>query len=292
MHRNIADLSLAEVSKLAKATNMRQVGHRPPFGRYVRDLWRRRHFLWTLSSARSLAKNEGQRFGQLWAFINPLLLIATYLFIFGLLLRTGRGIDNFVGYLAIGVVLFGLSASTLTSGSRAIINNTGLVRALHFPRALLPLAVVLTEVLALLPGLLVLVVVLPLTGEWPMWSWLLFPFTIVLQGLQQAGMVLILARIVNASADVWNLIPVAVRLGRYVSGVFFSIAAMTANYPVIGAILDYQPLALQLTVARQSLMGEFELSLLPWVVSIAWAIVLPVVGLWVFWRDEARYGRG
>ncbi|MGJ3510058.1 ABC transporter permease [Enemella sp. A6] len=292
MDHNIADLSLSEVSKIAKTAGMRQVGHRPPFGAYIRDLWQRRSFLWTLSSARSLAKNEGQRFGQLWAFINPLLLIATYLFIFGLLLRTGRGIDNFVGYLAIGVVLFGLSASTLTSGSRAIVGNTGLVRALHFPRALLPLAVVLTEVLALLPGLLVLVVVLPLTGERPMWSWLLFPVAIVLQGLMQAGMVLILARIVNASADVWNLIPVAVRLGRYVSGVFFSISAMTANWPVVGAILDNQPLALQLTIARQALMGEFELSWTPWLVSIAWAIVLPVVGLWVFWRDEARYGRG
>lgn len=292
MNDGTADFSLAEVSGIAGQTGMRQVGTRPPFGQYLRSLWARRGFLWTLSAGRSYAKNEGQRFGQLWGVINPLLLIVTYLFVFGYLLGTRGEIQNFVGFLAIGVVLFGLSAATLTTGSRAIRNNTGLVRALHFPRALLPLSVVLTEVLALLPGLAVLVVILPFTGEMPRWSWLLFPVAVFLQACMQAGLVLMLARVVHASADFWNLIPNAVRLMRYLSGVFFSITAVASSIPVVGAVLEYQPFALQLTLARQALMGEFDLSLTAWLIGLGWAVLLPMIGIWIFWRDEARYGRG
>lgn len=290
--RPVADLSLEEVTALARRTSMRKVGTRPPFGQYLKDLWDRRHFLWTLSSGRNYARNEGQRFGQLWAVINPLLLIATYLFIFGYLLRTGRGIDNFVAYLSIGVILFGVSAATLTGGSRAILNNTGLVRALQFPRAILPISVVLTEVLALVPGLVVLLVILPFTSEMPHWKWLLLPVPIALLLLQQVGMTLILARVVNASVDTWNLIPVAVRVMRYLSGVFFSVSVVTKGHPVLGVILEYQPFALQLTLARQTLMSEFPIQPTDWLVGLGWALVLPIAGLWIFWRDEARYGRG
>ncbi|MEZ5086389.1 MAG: ABC transporter permease [Tessaracoccus sp.] len=292
MSEPIASMPLAQVAELARDSELREVGTRPPFRDYVVDLWRRRSFIWTLSSAKSLAKNEGQRFGQLWAVINPLLLIATYFFIFGFLLDMSRQVDNFIGFLSIGVVLFGLSASTATSGSRAILNNTGLVRALHFPRAVLPVSAVLTEAIMLLPGVAVLLVLLPFTGEMPSFSWLLLPLALLMQVLMQTGIVLILARIVNASVDFWNLIPVAVRILRYLSGVFFSISVVTEGHPILGAILDYQPFALQLTLARQALMGEFSLSLSSWLVGAAWAIVLPVVGLWIFWQDEAKYGRG
>ncbi len=292
MSREISTLTFDEVTVLASKTDMRKIGTRPPFAAYVRELWQRREFLWTLSSAKSTAKNEGQRLGQVWSVLNPLLLIATYLFVFGFLLGTNRGVDNFVGFLAVGVILFGLSASTVTKGSRAILNNKGLVRALHFPRAVLPLSSVLTECLALLPGLGVLLVVLPLTGERPRWSWLLFPLAFLMQGFMQAGMALILARIVNASADIWNLVIVAVRLMRYLSGVFFSIAAMVPSHPVLGAVLQYQPFALQLSLARQALMAQFTVQWSQWLVGLGWAVLLPVAGLWIFWRDEARYGRG
>ena len=289
---DIASMSLAEAEALARRTSMREVGTRPPFGRYLRDLWSRRHFLWTLSSARSFARNEGQRFGQLWAFVNPLLLIATYFFIFGFLLNTTRGVDNFVGFLSIGVILFGVSAATLTAGSRAILNNTGLVRALQFPRAILPISVVLTEVISLLPGLVVLLLIMPLAGETPNWGWLLLPIPIVFQLLQQVGMVLVLARVVNASVDVWNLVPVAVRVMRYLSGVFFSVTAVTSGNPTLGAVLEYQPFALQLTLVRQLLMEEFPIQWMDWAIGAGWALVLPIFGLWIFWIDEARYGRG
>lgn len=285
-------MSLDEARRYAESHHLRQVGERPAFRDYVSDLWQRRSFIWTMAEAKRYAKNEGQKYGQLWAILNPLLLIGSYLFVFGFLLNASGGTENFIGYLAVGIIVFGMTSSTLTSGSRAILNNTGLVRALQFPRAVLPISTVITETLEMATGLVLLLVIMPFTGDLPHWKWLLLPVAIGLQLLIQTGITLILARLVNMSADLWNLIPVAVRLLRYVSGVFFSIAAATKNHPVLYAILEFQPFALPLTLARQAMMGEFSLDWRHWAAAAAYALVLPIAGLWIFWRDEAKYGRG
>lgn len=257
------------------------------------DLWKRRGFVATLSSSRSDARYQDNRLGRLWSVFNPMLLILSYFLIFGVLLGTSRGVDNFVGFLSIGVIIFGVSGAVISSGARAIAGNTGLLRALRFPRAVLPISVGITEMLANLPAFGVLVALMFVSGETPTWAWLLFPVALVIQAVQVTGIALIAARITHTSRDVANLIPLSLRLLRYTSGVFFSVSHYTANLPsVVGHLLTYQPFALQLTLVRQSLLGEFELSLLPWLVSLGWAAVLLTGGLVYFWQGEASYGRG
>lgn len=288
-------LTTQEAAELAARHGLRTLSERPPLGRYLVDLWQRRSFLWTISSAESYAKNEENRLGQLWAVLNPMLLIASYFVIFGLILGTRGGIENFVGFLSIGVVMFSFTSSVITGGSKSISGNLPLVRALHFPRAILPISVMLTEFIASLPAFVLLFGLMFLTGEPPTWSWLLFPVAVALQAMALLGFAFIGARLVNASRDLGNFIPVVVRLLRYVSGVFFPVAHYAQNLPPLWeVIVVQQPFALMLTCGRQSLLsgdGQ-EVVLTDWLALTAWALGLTVVGLILFWRDEARYGRG
>lgn len=287
-------LSNEEAAELAAAHGLRTFSERPPLGRYLSDLWQRRSFIWTLSSSESYAKNEDNRLGQVWAVLNPALLILSYYAIFGLLLGTDRGVDNFVGFLAIGVVMFSFTSSVVTRGSKAITGKLSLVRALHFPRAILPISVALTEFIAALPAFALLFVLMFATGETPSLSWLLFPVAVLLQGVALLGIAFICARLVNISRDLGNLIPVIVRLLRYSSGVFFPVTVYADRLP--GAWHDlvvYQPFALMLSLGRQSLLGsDNPLALNDWLMMAGWAVGLAVVGLVIFWWDEARYGRG
>lgn len=131
-------LSSEEAAALAKAHGLIELGSRPPFGLYVRNLWKRRSFLWTLSQAEAEEKNSEDRLGVLWTVLNPLLLVCSYFLIFGLLFDQKRGVPNFIGFLSVGVVIFGFSSTAMTKGTRTIINNTGLVRALRFPERCSP----------------------------------------------------------------------------------------------------------------------------------------------------------
>lgn len=286
-------LSLEEARALARDHGLSSLSARPGLGRYLAQLWERRQFILTLSAAQGAAKYERNRLGQLWSLLNPALLIVSYYLIFGLLLRTRQGVDNYIAFLSIGVVLFGVSASVIRTGAKSITSNLGLVRALRFPRAALPIAVGLTELYTSWPAFALLLVLTPITGEALSWHWLLFPLAVLLQVVQLTGMALIAARVVNASRDLANFIPLAVRLLRYTSGVFFSIAVFAAQFPAaVQTVLTYQPFALQLELGRQSLLEEHPMVLSSWLVSSGWAVGLLVVGLVVFWRGEGGYGRG
>lgn len=288
-------LTTEEAAQLAARHELRTFAERPPLGRYLADLWRRRSFIWTLSSAESYAKNEDNSLGQVWAVLNPALLILSYFAIFGLLLDTRGGIDNFVGFLAIGVVMFSFTSSVVTRGAKAITGKLSLVRGLHFPRAILPISVAVTELIAALPAFGLLFVLMFATGESPSWRWLLFPVAVLLQGVALLGIAFICARLVNISRDLGNLIPVIVRLLRYCSGVFFPVVHYAENLPAaFQDLVVYQPFALMLSLGRQSLLGGEQnvLVLNDWLMMTGWAIGLAVVGLVTFWWDEAKYGRG
>ena len=288
-------LTTEEAAELAARHGLRTLSERPPLGRYLKDLWSRRSFIWTLSAAESYAKNEDNRLGQVWAVLNPALLILSYFAIFGLLLGTREGVDNFVGFLSIGVVMFSFTSTVVTRGAKAITGNLGLVRGLHFPRAILPISVMVSEFLAVLPAFGLLFVLMFATGERPDWEWLLFPVAVVLQGVALLGVAFIAARLMNISRDLGNLIPVIVRLLRYCSGVFFPVVHYAQNLPAAAeTAVVYQPFALMLSLGRQSLLGGEDNAVVPgdWLLMAAWAASLAVVGLVIFWWDEARYGRG
>lgn len=285
-------LSIEEAAELAQRHGLRQVGVRPPLRQYVRDTWRMRRFLLTLSSAEAYAKNQGNHLGQLWSILNPLLLVASYFLVFGLLLKTSRGVDNFLPFLAIGIFLFASTTATLTKGCRAIIGNLGLIRALQFPRCVLPLSVSLTEFISSLPAFGVLLVLMLVTGEKPSLAWVFFPVALIIHTLMNTGIVLFAARIVNGSRDLANLVNMITRLLRYASGVFFSIDHYTQGHETLASILSYQPVALALTLPREALMGEFPIVPMHWLIGLGWAVLLPVTGLIFFWRGESTYGRG
>ena len=62
-------------------------------------------------------------------------------------------------FLVTGVFIFQYFSSCLSGGAKAIIGNMGLVRSLHFPRAVLPIRLVLQNMFALMPMMAVLAVI-------------------------------------------------------------------------------------------------------------------------------------
>jgi len=279
----------SEYARLAAQHGLQlQVG-RPPFGKYLRDLWLSRNFIWALATTRTYARNENTYLGQVWSILNPLLYASVFYVVFGKILGTGRGIDNFTGFLIVGVFVFQFCSGALSSGSSAIVGNTAMIRSLRFPRAVLPIASVVTEFLTLLPAIVVMFVIVNITGERPSWTWLLTVPMFLVIAIFNAGISLVTARLVAQQRDLKNLIPVAVQLLRYMSGVFFSIQQRVPD-GFAGDLMLYQPYALSLEVIRGCLLAEFSLNWTQVVVMCGWAAVLSVGGLIFFWRAEGRYG--
>lgn len=286
-------LSLPE---LAAKHGLTVSGARPGLVAYVRQLWGRRHFIAAYSISKLSAQYTKARLGQLWNVMTPLLNAAVYYLIFGVLLQTNRGIDNFIAYLVTGVFVFNFTQASILAGTRAISDNLGLIRALHFPRACMPISVTLIQLQQLLYSMIVLVAIVLMTGELPDPSWLLVIPALLLQAVFNIGAALIVARLGAEVTDLAQLMPFLLRTWMYVSGVFYSIANVSKHLPSWAAVvLDLNPAAVYIDLIRFALIDSFTTAQLPhhvWIYAIAWAVVVGLGGFVFFWKAEESYGRG
>ncbi|MEU5595804.1 ABC transporter permease [Streptomyces sp. NPDC020298] len=285
-------------ARLAATYGLTVSGARPSLVEYVRQLWGRRHFILAFSQAKLTAQYSQAKLGQLWQVATPLLNAAVYYFIFGLILHASRGMsqDVYIPFLVTGVFVFTFTQSSLMSGVRAISGNLGLVRALHFPRASLPVSFALQQLQQLLFSMLVLFVVAIGFGSYPGLSWLLIVPVLALQFLFNTGLALIVARMGAKTPDLAQLMPFILRTWMYASGVMFSINKMLeGRSQAVARVLEVNPAAVYMDLMRFALIDGYGAGNLPphvWAIALFWAVVVFVGGFVYFWKAEERYGRG
>nr|WP_312038229.1 ABC transporter permease [Streptomyces galbus] len=292
-----SDAGLAP-AELASKYGLSVSGARPPVPAYLRRLWDRRHFVLAFSSAKLAAQYSQARLGQLWQVATPLLNAAVYFMVFGLILGAGRGMpkDVYIPFLVTGVFVFTFTQSSVMSGVRAISGNLGLVRALHFPRAALPLSLCLQQLQQLLYSMIVLFLVVVGFGSYPDLSWTLIPAVLALQFCFNSGLAMIVARAGAHTPDLAQLMPFVLRTWMYASGVMFSIPVFLADKPQwIANVLQWNPAALYMDLMRFALIEEYGAENLPdhaWAVAGGWAVLVALGGFLFFWQAEEKYGRG
>ncbi|MER7931157.1 ABC transporter permease [Streptomyces sp. NPDC093272] len=285
-------------AQLAAKHGLTVSGARPSLVGYVRQLWGRRHFVLAFSQAKLTAQYSQAKLGQLWQVATPLLNAAVYYFIFGVILHASRGMsqDIYIPFLVTGVFTFTFTQSSIMTGVRAISGNLGLVRALHFPRAALPVSFALQQLQQLLFSMIVMIAVVIGFGTTPGLSWLLVLPTLVLLFLFNTGLAMIVARLGAKTPDLAQLMPFVLRTWMYMSGVMFSISKMMEHRPEWARLLlQVNPAAVFMDLMRFALIDGYGSENLPphvWAVALAWALVVFAGGFVYFWKAEERYGRG
>ena len=294
-------LTSAESEALAARAGLDEMGVRPSLGRYIKQVWQRRSFIWNLSASRAYSRNQGSYLGQAWAILRPVLDAAVYVIIFGFLFHSSApGIENRAAFITIGTFTYSLFQTSVMSGLNSVPTNLQLIRSHKFPRAVVPLATVMTETVLFAPILVAMVAVVLVTGVLPgmgvvvpTWSWLTLPFAAVLLAVFSAGVAMFFARLGARAPDIANAMPFILTLGRYASGAMFLISAMVPDELWLKPLLLHQPVAIYLELFRAAFGNE---PLIPmtaglWLEATAWAVGVFAIGFLYFWRAEETYGR-
>lgn len=275
-----------------------------PLRVYLRSLWQRRQFAVNVPLSELRAQHMDTVLGNLWHLLNPMLSVAVYFFVFGVLLGTNRGIDNFIVYLAIGVFVYSYSNRSVIAGASTISANEGLIRSLAFPRAVLPISAVIRETIAFLPALALMILLALGTGEALTWNWLWLPVVMVLQAVFNLGAAFVVARVANQFRDVRNVLPFIFRLIFYLSGILYSFAAFVPDeYRSMLGVAALNPFYAFISLYRGALMSSYPSQQLiedgydlihPWLWPsvLVWTPVIIVLGFMYFRAAEKSYGRG
>lgn len=269
------------------------VGRRTSLSSYLAALWNRRHFIIAESRAKMSSSTRKNLLGYGWLFLNPLLSVLAFWFIFGYILGTSRGVDNFLGFLVVGVFFFGYTGKCMTGGTGAIRSGASMIKGFQFPRAALPISTVVRNFLDFMPTLLVMVIVLAVVPPLEVISWrvvLVIP-VIILQTIFNVGLACFLARLGHKFPDLTNLMSIISRFWFYGSGVFFSIEDRLGDHPALLQAMQFNPMHAYLTLVRNSLLYGVDTDPKMWIVGTVWAFGLLIVGFLFFWRGEENYGR-
>lgn len=269
------------------------VGRRTSLHSYLVALWNRRHFIIAESRAKMSGSTRKNLLGYGWLFLNPVLSVMAFWFIFGFILNSDRGIENFLGYLIIGVFFFQFTGKSMTGGTGAIRSGASMIKGFQFPRAALPISVVVRNFLDFIPTVVVMVVLIAVLTPPEVVTWrvvLVIP-VIFLQTIFNVGLACLLARIGHKIPDLTNFMSIVSRFWLYGSGVFFSIEQRLADHPAILAAMQFNPMHAYLTLVRNSLLYAVDSSPWLWIMGTAWAFGLLIVGFLFFWRGEESYGR-
>jgi teichoic acid transport system permease protein len=289
--------------QLAEKYGLTVSGQRPGLFAYTKQLWGRRHFIVAFATARLVAQYTTAKMGQLWQVVTPLLNCAVFYLVFGLILN-GNNVPKYIPWLCIGVFIFQFIQSAIQSGTRAISDNLGLIRALHFPRASMPVAFTVIQLQQLLISMVVLVVIVLANGLYPTATWLELIPALALLCFFNTGLALMMARVGAKTSDISQLMPFILRTWMYLSGVMYSIQDRVANWPVwVQRLAGANPASVYMDLIRHAMAPSIyskadypqHYQTLPphlWAMAVGWAVVAFVIGYVFFWKAEEEYGRG
>jgi lipopolysaccharide transport system permease protein len=135
------------------------------------DLLRYRELFGNLFRRDLQTRYKGSVLGVAWSLVNPLALMGIYVLVFSVLwkpkLPGGHG--HYALYLLVGITVWLFFSTSVTAASRSLVASAPLVKKVRFPRQLVPLSVVATQLVTYVAMLAVVIVanliVLPETRD-------------------------------------------------------------------------------------------------------------------------------
>jgi len=278
------------VLNLVDAAGLRDLNARFSFISYCSKLWQRRSFINADARSRALSSGRETFLGNVWILLNPLLQVLLYVLVFGIILKTNRGIENFVGFLVIGVTFFGFITQGLTSGSGLLQSSKAMITSFNFPKAAVPLSRSLRNCYdTIVPALVAVVIALAFEPSFKVsWTLLLTIPIFVLMAIFSTGLMLIAARMTTFIPDTKSLFNLVNRGLFFLSGIFFSVERFNGHV-FVQNVMTFNPVYRYLSAMREVVMSQTLPTLDSWVYITLWALGTFILGLIYFWGGEERY---
>ena len=173
----------------------------------LRQLPRYRGLIQSLVSRELKARYRGSVLGFFWSFVNPLLLLLVYTFVFAYVMPPPKDIHNYALFLFCGILPWTWFSASLLESSSVLITGGNLIKKVMFPAEILPIVTVLSNLVHFLLGLPILIAFLiyfdaPIElAELP---W--FPVALLVQLLLTLGLALILAALTVHFRDLKDIL--------------------------------------------------------------------------------------
>ncbi|HLN95323.1 MAG TPA: ABC transporter permease [Flavobacterium sp.] len=260
----------------------------------LKEVWRYRDLLVLLVRRDLVAFYKQTILGPLWYVIQPILTTVIFTIIFnGIADIQTNGVPPFLFNLA-GVTVWTFFSTCLTTTADTFKTNAALFGKVYFPRVIMPLSVVLSNVVKFLIQLVIffgfyLYFYFSGVEIRPHASILLFPLLIVSMALLGLGLGMIVSSLVSKYRDLSFLVVFGVQLLMYLSAVTYPIELVQQKLPQWAWAIQYNPLAHMVEISRKMLLGGSDTAMGNIGMTIVPTLVVLFVGLLIFNKTERTF---
>lgn len=266
-------------------------GHTSLFDVKFKDLWHYRDLLFLFVKRDFVSFYKQTVLGPLWFFIQPIFTTIVFSFVFGNLAGISTdGLPKYLFYLT-GITAWNYFADCLTKTSTVFRDNANIFGKVYFPRLIMPLSIVVSNLVRFGVQLLLLIVMMiyfGITGaDFHVTSAIFFfPVLVLLMAFLGLGFGLIITAVTTKYKDLTFLITFGVQLLMYGTTVIYPLSAAPEKYK---KIIELNPMTGIIEAFRYAFLGKGEFTL--WSIGYSAIVTLVVLffGIIIFNKTEKNF---
>jgi lipopolysaccharide transport system permease protein len=259
---------------------------------HLSDLWSYRDLLWMFIRRDFVSTYKQTILGPIWFFIQPLLTTIMFTIIFSGVARISTsGLPPMLFYLA-GTTPWNYFSASLTKTSATFINNANIFGKVYFPRLIMPISIVASNLIQfaiqflLFLGFLAYYLIkgASIRPDWLM-ILLLTPALLLLMALLGLGVGILVSSFTTKYRDLNFLFTFAVQLAMYATPVIYPMASIPARYRLL---IETNPMSAIIESFRRIYLG----GAIPWAqlgISAAVTLILLLIGIVIFNQVEKTF---
>lgn len=251
----------------------------------IRELYHYREMIASLVRKDLKGRYQGSILGFLWTFINPLLQLLVYTAVFSVILK--NGIPHYYMHLFVTLVPWIFFASSLTTGSRLVLDQKNMIKKIYFPREVLPLAYTVSSFCNMLFSFVIVFIVIAVMGLGVNWSALpwLIP-VMVIQFVLVLGVNLITSAVTVYVRDLEHIMGVLNMAWMYLSPVVYGISYVPESWRRVYMLNPMTPLLLSY---RDILYYKTSPDGMHLLLSLGMSLLVLCIGMLLFGKLQRRF---
>lgn len=251
-----------------------------------------RSLIWRILQRNVASRYRGSVLGFVWSFIYPLMMLAVYTFVFGVIFKARWGEGTFATnnvafplLMFCGMAVFNIFSESVNSSATLVVGNPGFVKKVIFPLEVLPFCNVLTSLIFGLAWFVLLFVGTVIFLGTVSWTIILLPLTLIPVLLMALGLSFWVASLGVYLRDIPQLVGIVTQVLFFMTPIFYPLSIVPERFRWI---LELNPLSIVVEQTRNLFLFGRVPDL--WPMLILYVVAIAIFQLGLVWFSNTKKG--
>jgi lipopolysaccharide transport system permease protein len=215
----------------------------------IKEVWKYKDLLILFVKRDFVAKYKQTILGPVWHFIQPVLTTLISFMLFNVIANIPTDGMNRILFQMSGIILWNYFSTCLTNCSNVFVSNAGIFGKVYFPRLVMPLSIIVSNIVQFGIQLLLLIctmlILLVFKGEHSYfgWAWLMIPVYVFIMAFIGLGLGIVFSSLTTKYRDLSVLLTFGIQLLMYATAVNYPLSFVEQKSPRLYSIIKFNPFA-------------------------------------------------